>query len=200
MARIFLTVPVVKTKLIYKQTWEALHTLDVGEHTVNILISCENLPKVVGDKNIGYNLNKARSISLVDGYDYLAIIESDVIPPSNALLEMLKVNADVIVGLVPERPSKVKTNEFIICMSWNGNPNAKELIPKGQPFELPGGDGYACILVKRRVLEKVKFPEQGSGDMCWYNELHKLGFKVFCQPSVLCSHIDRDGKVIVRKV
>jgi len=198
--KILVAVPVPKISHVYKECWQALHTLDAGEHTINLFITCENLPNIVGDHNIGFNLNKARKICLEEGYDYLAVIESDVVPPQNALLEMLKVNADVVVGLVPERPSKVNTNDFIICMDWNGNANARELIKKGEPFELTGKDGYACVLIRKNVIERVTFPEQGCGDMVWYDLLHKGGFKIFCQPKVICSHVDRDGKVITRKV
>jgi GT2 family glycosyltransferase len=200
MAKILLTIPVPKLSLIYKECWNALLALDVGNHLVNLYVGCENLPNIVGDHNIGFNLNQARKICLTEGYDYLLIIESDVVAPPNTLLEFLKVDADVVVGLVPERPSKVGTDDFIICMDWNANSNVQELIKKGEPFEMTGKDGYACILVRRHLLEKLFFPEQGCGDMVWYDQLHKARYKIFCQPSVLCSHVDRNGKVITRKV
>ncbi|GAI57542.1 unnamed protein product [marine sediment metagenome] len=175
-------------------TWDAISELNRGAHIVDILIVTEQNPP--GDPNsiIMRNLEKARHYAIQLAYDYMFIVENDVVVPQHTLMSLMNpgdVVGDVTVGLYPERPSKVATDEFLVCMSWNDNKNAREQIERGAPFYLTGRGGFGCVLVSRHVFSKVKFP---VGDMSWYDILHAEGFKVLCNPGVICFHIDHTAE------
>jgi len=176
--------------------WSSLARLDPGKNVLDVMILTEDPYPGEWDRNIGHKLNRARTYAISQGYDYLWIIESDIVVPSQALPMLLELKADVACGLTPERPTKVGTDRFIVEMSWNGNPGAREAIPKGQSFRIPGVGSYTCTLVARRLFEAEVFPEQLAGDMAWYWKIQKAGFVVMVHPGVLCGHVDRDGRVI----
>jgi len=179
---------------------QGIQALDLGSHQVHWMLLTESPYKGAGDMNIAFNQNKARQKAINETYDYMMIVESDIIIPKHALLTLLETEGDVIVGITPERPTKVKTDDFIVCMSWNHNNDARAHIDKLESFEMTGSDGYTCILVSRKVFSETEFPVVGSGDMGWYNVLHKKGFKVICQPRVRTYHKDIDGKIIKGRI
>jgi len=179
---------------------QAIQGLDIGPHQVDWMLLTESPFKGQGDKNIAHNQNIARQKAIAENYDFMLIVESDIIIPKHTLTTLLETQGDVIVAITPERPSKVKTDEFIVCMSWNNNKDARAHIDKLEPFEMTGSNGYTCVLISRKVFSEISFPEAGSGDMGWYNVLHGKGFKITCQPKVHCFHKDRDGKIIQGRI
>jgi len=178
----------------------AIQALDLGDHQVDWMFLTESPYTGAGDMNIAFNQNKARAKAIAENYDFMLIVESDIIIPKGTLVTLLATQGDVIVGLTPERPSKVKTDDFIVCMPWNNNKDARMHIDRKEAFEMTGSDGYTCVLVSRNVFTQVEFPVAGSGDMGWYNVLHQKGFKIICQPNVHCFHKDRDGKIITGRI
>jgi len=179
---------------------QAIQALDLGGHQVDWMLLTESPYKGAGDMNIAFNQNKARQKAIAETYDYMLIVESDIIIPKHTLLTLLETQGDVIVAITPERPSKVKTDDFIVCMSWNHNKDARAHIDKLEAFEMTGSDGYTCVLVSRNVFSQIEFPVVGSGDMRWYGVLHQKGFKIICQPKVHTFHKDRDGKIITGRI
>ena len=136
------------------------------------------------------NLNRARRIVLQNGYDYMFIVESDIILPVDSLLALLKVGADICVGLYKIR----KTEHYVHQI--NG-----EFIQFGKHFYQNTGDievsrfGLGCCLIKRRVLEEISFRTCEGTDVVFSDECRKGGFKAFCNCQVRCGHIDQDGSV-----
>ena len=183
-------------KALYPQWWEALSKLDPGPHIIDVMVLTSDPFPGEWDRNIGYKMNQARTYAIAQGYDYLWVIESDIVVPRKALLQLLELKADVACGLSPERPTKVGTNQFIIEMSWNGNPGASEAIRRGQPFRIPGVGSYTCTLVARRLFEAEPFLEQLAGDMAYFWAIQKKGYQVIVHPGCVCGHVDRDGRVI----
>jgi len=167
---------------------------------VDWMLLTESPYKGAGDMNIAFNQNKARQKAIAEAYDHMLIVESDIIIPKHTIPTLLATQGDVIVAITPERPTKVKTDEFIVCMSWNNNKDARAHIDKKEAFEMTGSDGYTCVLVSRKVFSVIEFPVASSGDMGWYNVLHQKGFKVICQPNVHTFHKDIDGRIITGRV
>lgn len=129
-------------------------------------------------------------------YDYLIMIDSDIVPPAN-FLDMVDHQKDVMGALcfaymddsvVPlvleykggEKPYRVK--------DVNGD---EGLIPVDAV-----GSGIICI--KREVLEKVKAPfsniynEDGIKtlglDLSFCKKAKELGYEVWCHLDIVCSH------------
>ncbi|GAI17764.1 unnamed protein product, partial [marine sediment metagenome] len=146
---------------------------------------------------------RSRRFAVKHGYDYMFIVQSDIIFPPNTLLVLLdamkKHDTGVVCPLTPERPEKVRTDDFVVCMGWNKNPHARDAINKGEDFEITGsGSGYMCVLVRRDVFKKVEFPAIGSSDMNWYNALHKAGVKIMCHVGLRLYHKQRSDDRIIR--
>jgi hypothetical protein len=180
---------------IKEPTWKALHEIDRGEHVLDLGVFTEN-PYENFEMNMGYNLELARKLVLSEPYDYLFNVESDVVPPRNCLLELLKMNTDVAFALVPDRPCKIGKDDFVACMGWNNNPRARDAIDKLETFEITGNTGTGCFLMSRSVLEKVAFPLKSGIDFVWSDDLHKKGIKMLCNPNVICGHVDSNGKIV----
>ena len=197
LANVLLVIVSQSIRHIDQRVWEAIQKMDRGSHVLDLLVATDQEPATDPNRLIMNNLEKARHYAFQLGYHYVFIIENDIILPKHALISLMNLNADVAVGLYPERPSKVGTDDFLVCMPWNGNKGARRHIERGKPFLLTGRGGYGCVLISLRVLSTVKFP---VGDMAWYDILHAEGFKVMCNPHVICFHIDHtaEGKPIIR--
>lgn len=178
----------------------SIQALDTKDHQVDWMLLTQSPHPGAGDMNIGHNQNIARQKAIAEHYDFMFIVESDIIIPPHALQTLLATEGDVRVAITPERPSKVKTDEFIVCMGWNNNVNARGYIDKLQAFEMTGSDGYTCVLISQKTFSQVEFPVVGSSDMVWYSVLHQKGFKIICQPKVHTFHKDRDGQIIKGRI
>ncbi len=197
MAKVLLVTVSQSIRHIAPKVWTAIHKMDRGRHVLDYLVVTEQKPRTDPNRLIMNNLEKARHYAIQLGYHCMFIVENDVIVPEHALTHLLNLASDVAVGLYPERPSKVGTDDFLVCIPWNKNKNARRHIEKGEPFILTGRGGYGCVLIRHRVFSKVKFP---AGDMSWYDILHAEGFKVMCNPHVICFHINHTakGKPVIR--
>lgn len=137
------------------------------------------------------NLERARKITLAFDYDYLFIVESDMIVPPHSLNGLLEADADVAVGLYRIR----KTEHF--CHVINGRFIVLEKDFTHNQTMLPVDRlGLGCVLLTRKVVEAVPFPLKAEGiDIEYSDRVKNAGFKVVCNCQVRCGHIDRDGSV-----
>lgn len=182
---------------VMKESLEAISKLETPCATDWIILTEQAYGD--GDKTIGWKLNKARDIALKgfydfhlnDFYDFLLNVEDDIVPPPHALLELLKTSGDVCLGIYPERKSKVGNTDWLVVQEWNKNPEAKQAITEMRDFEIKGSGGMGCILISRRVLEKVEFPECLGFDHYWFSLLRHKNFKVVATPRVQCKHLER---------
>jgi hypothetical protein len=191
---------IVSPRLSLTEPWcseviDAIRKIDRGDTDLDLFLSAAPSFPQIGDANLGYNLEKARQIAVSQNYDYMLIVEVDIIVPKDCLLKMLKVDADVVVSLTPERFEKVGTFYPLVCMSWNNNPDALPNFLKGQNFPIKGCAGYTLTLIKRHVFEKIPFPIKAPCDFTWYDSLHKAGIKIVCEATIWTRHVERVGRV-----
>ncbi len=96
--RILVAVPTFEN--ICPEVFKAIYDMDKGGHDVDF-----NFVK-------GYDCANARNriIQLGEegGYDYVMMIDSDTIPPKNALVDMLDPASDVVLGCCPRKNTKEK--------------------------------------------------------------------------------------------
>lgn len=188
MALILLQLTTKNLGFVKPETWWSITNLDPGPHIVDLHILCRNRPDqphAIRAVHQGYNMERSRQFAIKHGYDYMFIVQSDIIFPPNTLLVLLeamkKHDAGVVCPLTPERPEKIGTDDFVVCMRWNKNPHAREAINVGEDFRVTGcGSGYMCVLVRKDVFQKFEFPAEGSGDMHWYSTLQKAKVEIFC--------------------
>ncbi|MEM2259991.1 MAG: methyltransferase domain-containing protein [Candidatus Methanomethylicaceae archaeon] len=182
-------------ELVYNEVIDSIRKIESGGHELDFIWLTGVPFKGEGDKNLCYNLERARQVALTLNYDYMLNIESDIIVPKDCLLKLLEVNADVVIGLTPERYEKVKTFLPIQCMDWNNNPDSMNGLLNNKNFEIKGCGGMALTLISRKVFNEVPFPIKFPCDFCWYAEVLKKGFKIICNPSVRTYHIERCGRI-----
>jgi len=191
---------------IQPETWASIYALDPGPHKIDIHVLTRQrpvTPDAARPVHLGYNMERSRLFAIKYGYDYMLIVQSDIIFPPNALQVLMKVmekhKAGVVCPLTPERPEKVGTDKFVVCMSWNNNPHARAHINKGENFRVTGnGSGYMMVLVHKSVFTKHEFPRTASSDCNWYAGLQKAGVKIICEVNMRVLHKQRGEGLTIR--
>lgn len=163
-------------------------------------------PTLDGRLNILHQYQRARGRFLASSEDALLIIESDIIPPADALQKLAGLDADVAYGAYRFRTSSVVN----IFEKYPGNPRNEGESLSIHPLKLAHarragkipctGGGLGCILIKRHVLQKIQFRLEGKqGAHCdtWFNRdvLHN-GFTQMADMSVVCGHKNEKGEVL----
>ena len=158
---------------------------------------------VDGDKQIRWanlcrKLNDARDAALRGGYDALLTIESDILPPPDALEKLAAVDADVVYGLFVLRFAPYHWNAtlamrpqgYIELLSADREA-AREAW--GKVIECKG-HGQGICLIHRHVLEAIEFrnpkPELYAQDWFFSFDCQDLGFVQKMHLGVACGHID----------
>lgn len=145
--------------------------------------------------------NIIREKVLQEGYDYLLILDQDVIPPKNVIEKLMSHDKDVCSALFfghHDIGGEVKVMPFAWVFSkeindWN---NTGYLIDSEiwEPKLLKiAFAGMGCILIKREVLEKVEFrysKEMDAWDDRWLGvDVWANGFEFYLDNTVKCKHL-----------
>ena len=135
-------------------------------------------------------------------WTHILFIDSDVVPPQNALWKLLRLDADVAAGLYPLVMSE---GLYWSASDGKGNwiPMHKEL-PK-KPFKTTSIGG-GCVLIRKEVFVAVGWPwfkcvfqeifkNKGRGlqlgeDVFFARRVLEEGFKIIVDPSIKCKHFN----------
>jgi hypothetical protein len=145
--------------------------------------------------------NRACEKALANGYQWILFLDDDVVPPADMFLKLSQHGADVISGLYYRRNPPICPVAMVIrdgvptwITTWN---------PPGSTVEVDLV-GAGCLLIHRRVLERVPRPwfewetdkpghEGKSGsmseDFAFCMHAKKAGFRIFLDTSIHCEHI-----------
>ena len=134
-------------------------------------------------------------------FTHVFFVDSDTVPPNDALEILLGADADVIVGITPIIMkgfcwSIARENEDWIPMNVN--------LPR-EPFEVESS-GASCLLVRKEVLNDIGWPwfkteyqpkwaNAGEAVKCGEDEyfcrkVRNKGYKVIADPFVICKHFN----------
>ena len=140
---------------------------------------------------------------VVEGYDFLWIVEADVEVPRHALVRLLSDVSDISLGIYPNhRPDELR----MMAGYFQEHPDrVKPLVHSVLDVEMLRGKvfsgmvwaGIGCALVSRRVFESLRFVysaeeymrKVGVHDQLFLFEAQRLGFKVLLHGNVLCGHL-----------
>jgi hypothetical protein len=203
------------------ETNKALRELDMTDLEVDFFAAIHNphTPMERGwQNNIPYKLEKARKIILALNYDYLMIVEDDVVPPPNTIRRLVELNqqgqGDVITGIYQLKPrDRGRLSSYKV--KFMENPHKCSAVPGHRPhgahncspvtqinFLMPGKDfnwgdvlqvdivSYGCTLIPGYVLEKLNFMEVDVG---FSMKCRELGFTLITDTGVKCEHKDING-------
>ncbi len=188
--RILIAVPTFET--VTPETFKAIYNLKTGSEEVSF------------DFVKGYDCAEARNrigkMALDGRYDHVLMIDSDVIVPETALLDLLEFPADIVLGCYPRKNSKDGTAEIY-------KPGQNNFVEKYSYSELNEpririkGGGFACAMIDTRVFVQVPFPwfqyvvyennEKLSEDLYFCEEAGRIGMKIEVDTRVRCGHLVR---------
>lgn len=137
-------------------------------------------------------LNIARQKVLDGEYSHLLVLEQDIMMPLDCIERLIKHNVPVVCALyhynTNGEPDYPITNDNYLLMEYKSGHNIRQLEPKLLPTE---GTPTGCLLIKREVLEKIKFrpDDQGGFPDCSFGRDTK-DFKKFIDLSLECRHDD----------
>lgn len=150
--------------------------------------------------NILYNYRKMRRVLLAENYDAVWVIESDVLPPRDALRKLLAVEGDTAGGLYALRHGMPVPNVF--PPGEDAGPNrwmTWEAVGErwGQVIET-AGTCLGCVVIWRRVLEDIDFrhAHAAAPDVGLMQDVRAAGWRQMGDLSVVCGHKRPDGMVL----
>lgn len=177
------------TGLFHWQTMMALLSIRMPQNTTvkyHFVGSC--LVYDAREKIVEFAMN--------ENADWLFFLDSDMVPPHDALVKLTDLNVPIATGMAFKR-----TPPFQPCFYTKVSID-KDFKPKLEsPIEFPDkgiiecqGFGMACALIRREVFEKVKkpyffpFPNIGE-DLSFCLRSRQAGFKMYCDLSIDCGHV-----------
>ncbi|MFH0751971.1 MAG: hypothetical protein V1914_00035, partial [archaeon] len=144
--------------------------------------------------------NILRQKALDENYDYFFSLEQDVIPPKDIIDRLLAPKKDVITG-VYFKPWEDGSDKEPVAMAWVKHPTLPDKMVPVRRDIIHGNSmvkihfcGLGCVLIHRKVLEKVKFRYdlkkcKGTDDMFFCMDSREKGFDIYVDTSIKCRHM-----------
>ena len=145
--------------------------------------------------------NDAVMVALKDGVDYMLTIEDDTFPPPDALARLLpicKSGPKIIAGAWYPKKQPVREGTPIIVKDGK----RQALFDDGgvhECYTLPMG----CTLFPREVFHQTLFPwfattDNLTQDSFFSQQAREAGWKLLCDTSIKCGHVDRKTKEVYK--
>lgn len=174
------------------------------EGPLSFLLQRDN-PHGVGKLDHLHQYERGRQTFLAGSWDGMLVIESDIVPPADALQKLAALDADCAYGVYTFRGGQ---NIINVWERYPGNPRNEGESLSIHPQKLAearrrgvvrmSGGGLGCVLIKRHVLEATPF-RLGDGlrggfcDTYFNRDVMRQGLMQMADMSVECGHVDTDG-------
>jgi len=150
----------------------------------------------------GYNVDQVRNLIadwVVNGFDYLFSVDSDIAFAPDTLSKMLAHDRDVVSGLYIQRKPGQHILEIYEHTATGGVVNMPYGKLKGRTLVEVAGCGFGCALVKAEVMRKIGYPQFKyysaisindtiSEDVDFCRKARDNGFTIWADPTILCRH------------
>lgn len=141
-------------------------------------------------------------------FTHLLFIDSDTLPPIDAVQKLLDMDKDIATGVTPilhyDKEKKV-FGTLDNCFTHqdrdkNDNIIKTHAIKRNTGIQKIWRCGGSCMLIKREVFEKLEKPyfkfeynEEGvehtrSEDLYFCDQATKAGFEIWCDSGLICNH------------
>ncbi len=153
----------------------------------------------------GYDCARARNEivkkAINNNYDYVLMVDSDVIIPANTLDKMLADPVDICTGVYPRKNTQSKETElFKIGPKDYVDRYTYDELKSDERFKIKGC-GFGCILIDVNVLRKLPYPwfkyviyDGGaflSEDLYFCSQARNAGYVIWADPDIRCGHAIR---------
>lgn len=154
----------------------------------------------------GYDCAKARNEIVkkaINGkFDYILMVDSDVVVPYNTIDLLMSPPADIVVGVYPRKNTDCKDTELFKMgtKDYVDRYTYDDLYSMPNRFQIKGS-GMGCALIKTDIFEKLPFPyfkyvtyDDGSvlsEDLYFCSLLTQYGITIEADSGVQCGHISR---------
>ena len=155
----------------------------------------------------GYDCAKARNEIAKEavkyGFDYILMVDSDIILPSNTLQCLLENPVDICLGVYPRKNTTTGQTEIFKLGYKNftdeNNLNISEIVDPGR-MDIKGG-GLGCALIRVSIFKALPKPwfyymiypngDVLSEDNYFCDRASSKGFKIQVDTRVRCGHLVR---------
>lgn len=209
MAKVLIAIPTFEN--ITPDTFKAIWDLDKGGNDCGF--------EFVRGYDCATARNRIAQMTIDGGYDYCLMVDNDVTPPPDALVNLAGHGEDCVSGYYLHRNEDNRPSDrTCVCKLKDENGAAYFNYPLESEYtkqelaemrhsgtnlvEIHGG-GMGCILIKRRVFEKLRYPwydwvnysddHRGmlSEDLYFCEKLRKKGIPRYVDTRVACGHLFR---------
>ncbi len=139
--------------------------------------------------------NLCVQLFLLSPHSHLLFIDSDVVPPSGCLTEMLAADREVVCGIYPLHIEHQVSSSVARKLAPNTYGFLNDL--PDEPFEIDAA-GMGCCLIERSVFERLGSPwfkfevrpdmMQTGEDIYFFERCAEAGIRPLALPSLFCSH------------
>lgn len=144
----------------------------------------------------GYRIDQIRNLIsswVVNGYDYLFSVDSDISFAPDTLLKLLRLDKPIVGGVYRQRNTEQHLEVY--------DTNYRRMEWSQLAFEIReiGALGFGCVLIKREVFDAIGHPwfeyhvsldhnQTFSEDLDFCKKARARGFSVWVDSSILCGH------------
>jgi FkbM family methyltransferase len=150
----------------------------------------------------GYNIDQIRNLIsdwIVNGYDYLFSVDSDISFNPDTLEKLLKHDVDVVSGLYIQRKPGLHILELYEHNGHGGVSNIPYEKIKGRGLVEIASCGFGCVLVKSQVMKAIGYPQfkyhsainhanTVSEDVDFCRKALDKGFRLWADTTIQCRH------------
>lgn len=169
--------------------------LDLGIPTIKGPSEGSAMERIVASRNL------LREKAIEMKYDWLLMLEQDVIPPADVIEKLLEHKKSVVTAVYFSRHPKV--GKDLIPMVFKPVPTDRDGFPDmrvlnhdeifmGPRLQQVISAGLGCVLIHRSVFEKIPFRTESDDsfdDYWFFSDLYKLGIPAFVDSKLRCKHL-----------
>ena len=190
--KILIAVPTYEN--ISPDTFKSIYDLDTGDN------------EVAFDFTRGYDCARARNDiarkAVTNNFDYVLMIDSDIILPNDTLVNMTENPVDILLGcyLHGHKDQKHEVELFKFKQSGYKERYTYAEMPNAPRILIKGG-GFGCAFINVDVFRKLPFPwfkfqlfENGDvlgEDLYFCQSAMAKGYRIFADTRVRCGHLQK---------